>query len=151
MGSCIKNSWIAPLIKNQTNHFFKYSRGLKKGFPFSPLLYVLMAEALNKILKYEGRSISILGLKIERGVRGINHSQFVDHTLFLGGASKTLDKCFKLVLHQYVEVSGCIINEINSQIFAWNIRDSYLMRIANINQYPFSVEQNYFKYLGMPC
>jgi hypothetical protein len=77
-----------------------------------------MAEDLNKRLEYEGRSISTLGLKIERGVRGINHSQFLDHTLFLGGASKTLDKYFKLVLHQYVEVSGGVINEINSQIFA---------------------------------
>lgn len=150
IGACINNPWIAPLINRRPTPFFKASRGLRQGCSLSPLLHVLMAEALNRKLDYEGRSGSIPGLKIARGVRRINHSQFVDNTLLIGGASKIMASRFKLVLDQYVEVSGGVINKNKSQIYAWNIRASSLMRIGSILQFPFSVEWKYFKYLRIP-
>jgi hypothetical protein len=47
------NPWIAPLINGRPTPFFKASRGLRKGCPLSPMLYVLMVEALNRILEQE--------------------------------------------------------------------------------------------------
>jgi hypothetical protein len=82
------------------------------------MLYVLMEESLNRILEHERRTGSIPGLKIARGVRRINHSQFVDDTLLLGGSSQIMASRFKLVLDQYGEVSGGIINKKKSQIYA---------------------------------
>jgi hypothetical protein len=49
-----------------------------------------MAETLNIILEQERLTKNILGLKIARGVRRINNSQFVDDTILLGGASQTM-------------------------------------------------------------
>jgi hypothetical protein len=53
IGACINSPWISPLVNGRLAPFFKATRGLRQEFPLSPLLYVLMAEALNKI--YNGR------------------------------------------------------------------------------------------------
>jgi hypothetical protein len=87
---------------------------------------------------------------IARGVRRINHSQFADDTLLLGGASQIMASRFKLVLDQYGEASRGIINKNKSQIYAWNIKASTLSRIASLLQFPFSVDWKFFKYLGTP-
>jgi hypothetical protein len=109
-----------------------------------------MEESINKRLEHERRSGNIPGLKIARGVRRINNSQFIDDTLFLGGASQTMATRFKLVLDQYGEASGGVINKHKIQIYAWNIKASILARITNILQFPFSVDWKFFKYLGTP-
>jgi hypothetical protein len=150
IGACITTPWIAPLINGRPAPFFQATRGLRQGCPLSPMLYVLMEESLNRRLEYERRTCNIPGLKIARGVRRINNSQFVDDTLLLGGASQTMANRFKLVLDQYGEASGGTINKHKSQIYAWNIKASILARIANILQFPFSVEWKFFKYLGTP-
>jgi hypothetical protein len=70
--------------------------------------------------------------------------------LLLGGASQIMANIFKLVLDQYGEASGGTINKHKSQIYAWNIKASILVRIANILQFPFLVDWKFFKYLGTP-
>jgi hypothetical protein len=48
IGACIDYPWISPLVNGRLAPFFKATRGLRQEFPISPLLYVLMAKALNK-------------------------------------------------------------------------------------------------------
>jgi len=103
--SYISNPWIAPLINGRPAPFFKASRGLRQGCPMSPLFYVLMSKSLNRRLEWEHINGSIPGLRIARRVKRINHSQFVDDTLLLGGASKIMARRFKLVLDQFIQIS----------------------------------------------
>jgi hypothetical protein len=49
------------------------------------MLYVIMAETLNRRLKHERATENISEIKIARAVRRLNNSQFVDDTLLLGG------------------------------------------------------------------
>jgi hypothetical protein len=65
-----------------------------------------MVEALNKRLEWEQSSSAIPGLQIVRGVKRINHSQFVDDTLLFGGASRVIARRFKTILDQFTQVSG---------------------------------------------
>jgi len=44
-----------------------------------------MAKALKRRLESDRMEGSLPGLQIARGVKQINHSQFVDDTLLLGG------------------------------------------------------------------
>jgi hypothetical protein len=148
--ACISSPWIASLINGCPTPFFQATRGLRQGCPLSPLLYVIMAETLNRRLEQERATRNIPGLKIARGVRRINNSQFVDDTLLLGGASQTMARRFKLVLDQYEQASGGLINKLKSQIYAWNIKAGTMARIANILQFSFTTDWKYFKYLGTP-
>jgi hypothetical protein len=70
--------------------------------------------------------------------------------LLLGGASKIIARRFKLILDQFIQVSGGLINHNKSQIYAWNIKSQVIQGIAQILQFPISVEWKTFKYLGMP-
>jgi hypothetical protein len=150
IGACISTPWIAPLINGRPTPFFQATRGLRQGCPLSPMLYVIMEETLNRRLEQERATGNIPGLKIERGVRIINNSQFSNDTLLLGGASQIMANCFKLVLDQYGEASGGVINKHKSQIYAWHTKTSIMVRIVNILQFSFSVDWKYFKYLGTP-
>jgi hypothetical protein len=109
-----------------------------------------MEETLNRRLDHEKDIGNILGLKIARGLRRINNSQFVDDTLLLGGSSQTMARIFKLVLDQYEETSRVVINKHKIQIYDWNTKASTMVRIENIFQFSFSIDWKYFKYLGTP-
>jgi hypothetical protein len=38
----IRSPWTTPMINGRPSTFFKISRGLRQGFPLSPLLYITM-------------------------------------------------------------------------------------------------------------
>jgi hypothetical protein len=69
-----------------------------------------MNETLGRPLEHERRTGNIPGIKIVAGVKHINHSQFADDILFLGGASSIIARRFKLVLDQFLSVSCGLVN-----------------------------------------
>jgi hypothetical protein len=73
------------MINGRLTKFLKLSRGLRKVCPLSPLLYILMEEALSRALEETRRSKAILEIQITNRAKRINHSQFADDTLLLGG------------------------------------------------------------------
>jgi hypothetical protein len=118
--------------------FLSIHKRTKKGYPLSPLLYVLVLEPFNKQLELERLNGTITGLCTDRGVKRINHSQFLDDTLLLGGASRIIETWFKLVLDQFTHISGGIINENKIQIYALNIDARSLMDLDQIISFPIS-------------
>jgi hypothetical protein len=116
--ACISTPWITPLINGRLAPFFQANQGLRQGYRLSPMLYVIMAETLNRRLEQERSTKTISGLKIARGIKRINNSQFADDTLLLGGASHVMAQRFKIILDQYEQVSGGLVNKHKSQIYA---------------------------------
>jgi len=98
IAACITGPWISPLINGRPCVAFQSSRGLRQGCPLSPYLFILMAESFSQALDYNRRIGLITGIKIENGTKNINHSQFVDDTLLIGGASTTIARRFKKLL-----------------------------------------------------
>ena len=70
------------------------------------------------------------GLRIANNVRDINHAQFADDTLLLGGANIHSAKHFKQELELYKEVSRSKINFQKSKIFSWKCSARELREIA---------------------
>jgi hypothetical protein len=93
--ACIRTPWIAPLVNGRETYFFQATRGIKKGCPMSPLLYAIQASMLSFQLEHYRSQQELTGIKIARGVKDINHAQFVDDTLLLGGASTIIARKFK--------------------------------------------------------
>ena len=88
--SCINRLWIALLINGRPFEFFQASRGLRKGCPLSPLLFLLVVDSLSNKLQALQENGKLKGLKIARGTKVATHAQFADDTIMLGGASKVI-------------------------------------------------------------
>lgn len=147
--ACIFGPWISPLVNGRPRTAFQSSRGLRQGFPLSPYLFILMVESFSKALDFKRRVGLITGIKFGNGVKNINHSQFVDDTLLIGGASTIIARRFKILLDEYMRYSGALVNQWKSCIYGWNTTSKVLHSIATI----FGVSCNYethFTYLGLP-
>jgi len=93
--ACIGSPWIALLINGRATNFLKASRGIRQGCPLSHLLYAIQASMLSFQLEHCPSQHELMGIKIARGVKDINHAQFVDDTLLLGGDSTIIARKFK--------------------------------------------------------
>ena len=130
--------------------FFKATRGLRQGCPLSPLLYAIQASVLSFQLNLCQESQWLPGLRIVHGVRSINHAQFADDTLLLGGASSHSAEYFKHELETYKEVSGSKINFHKSKIYSWNCSARELRGITKILEMDGTPDWETFPYLGIP-
>ena len=130
--ACIASPWIAPLVNGRSTEFFQASRGLRQGFPLSPLLYAIQASVLSFQLDYSQQIQTLSGLRMAHNVKDINHAQCVDDTLLLGGASINSARSFKKELDIYREVSGSKINYLKSIIYGWNCSIKELTDIARL-------------------
>eukprot|EP00253_Pinus_taeda_P013489 PITA_13489 len=148
--ACITEPWISPLINGRPCATFQSSRGLRQGCPLSPYLFILMAESLSQTLDYNRRIGLITGIKIEQGTKNINHSQFANDTLLIGGASITIARRFKKILDQFMDYSGGKVNQIKSCIYGWNTPNHTIHSIASIFGVSCKLVWNHFSYLGMP-
>eukprot|EP00253_Pinus_taeda_P029799 PITA_29799 len=117
IAACISGPWISPLINGRPCEALQSSRGLRQGCPLSPYLFILMAESFSKALDHNRRVGLITGIKYGNGVKNINHSQFADDTLLIGGASTTIARRFKTLLDQYMDYSGGVVNFHKSCVY----------------------------------
>ena len=66
---------------------FQASWGLRQGCPLSPLLYAIQASVLSfQLIEAQQRNV-LPGLQMAANVKNINHAQFADDTLLMGGAN----------------------------------------------------------------
>lgn len=52
-----------------------------------------------------------MGINLVEGVKEINHAQFLDDTIFIGGASTIMVQRFKETLNTFYKVSGSKVNK----------------------------------------
>jgi hypothetical protein len=97
---------------------FKPSRGLRKGNPIPPYLFLLAAEGLSGLLKQIHPSSSHLqGIKVAPTAPAVNHLLFADDSLLflkarVEGAVEVHD-----MLGKYCNASGQRINLDKSSLF----------------------------------
>jgi len=88
--ACISIPWIAALVNSCPTNFFQASRRLRQGFPLSPFLYAIQAYVLSFQLDNCLQIRSLSSLRMVSNVKDVNHAQFVDDTLLLGGANNNI-------------------------------------------------------------
>eukprot|EP00253_Pinus_taeda_P028484 PITA_28484 len=148
--ACIENIWIAPMGNDRPTEIFLATRGLRQGCPLSPFLYILMANSLSKKLTQEKQIGSIPGIRIVQGIAPVNHVLFADDSLLLGGASMRSTNSFKTILQKYCSISGALVSERKSVVYAWNTDQQTIERIANELGFKAYTMWDKIKYLGLP-
>jgi len=77
----------------------------------APLLYMLIqALVLSFQLDWARQDQELIGVRTVQGVKNINHAQFIDDTILLGGTSTNSTRRFKAMLDSYYKVSGNFLN-----------------------------------------
>jgi len=147
---CISMPWIAPLVNGRSTEFFQASRGLRQGCPLSPLLYAIQASVLSFQLNHSQQLGCLPGICMTRNVKNINHAQFADDTLLLGGASIPTARHFKQELEIYKQNSGSKINFQKSKVYGWNCSIRELGEIARVLEMEAVFVWDSFTYLGVP-
>jgi hypothetical protein len=108
-----------------------------------------MDEALICKLEMECVLDILMGIRITRGTKSINHSQFPDDTLLIGGASLTISNKFKRILDTLMDTSRGGVNKGKCHIYDWHTNLQVLYHIPRTLQFLLVEEWSFFHYLGI--
>lgn len=84
---CIRTVNFSVLVNGSPVGFFRSSRGLHQGDPLSPILFIMVAEVLSKMIRMVD-GVCILGFVVGRGGCRITHLQFADDTMIFYDADE---------------------------------------------------------------
>ena len=83
-------------------------------------------------------------------VKYINHAQFADDTLLLGGANVTNARNFKQEIDRYKEIASSKLKFQKSKIYGWNCSPREMLEITRALEMEGTTIWESFKYLGIP-
>eukprot|EP00253_Pinus_taeda_P006547 PITA_06547 len=116
---------------------FKATRGIRKGDPLSPFLFILAAEGLGRYFKKYLRERKIKRLRLWGNNLPITHQQFVDEIMLFCEVSIKEVRGVKRILDLFMEASGMEINKEKSCTFIFNTLDiikTHLIRMLGFRQ-----------------
>jgi hypothetical protein len=109
---CVSLTKLVMSINGKPTSFFKSTRGLRKGFPLSPLLFLLVIEGLSRTIQEKVRNKKIEGVPVARGL-SINHLMFVDDVILFGNGIISEWEVFKEVLDLFFQATWMEFNPQN--------------------------------------
>jgi len=146
----IEGPWITPVVNGRPAEFFQASRGLRQGYPLSPLLYAIQDSVLSFQFNKSLQQCTLIGLSISLRVERINHAQFFDDTLLLGQAKLPTTRAFKKELDDYTKISGSEISLRKSKIYGRNFPPIEMIGISRVLEMERTSTWESIKYLGIP-
>lgn len=108
--SLLQSTSSSILINGQPGRWFISKRGLKQGNPLSPMLFILVADTLDRILRQAANENMISGIGPLDTTGQFICLQFADDTLLLCNAVKDHIKSLKLILYSFELLTGLKIN-----------------------------------------
>ena len=134
---CISMVTIVIMVNGTRSSFFTATRGIRKGYPLSPLLFILVIEGLSLLIKDAKVKGKIWGIKISDSLY-LTHLLFVDDVILFGNCTVMEWMAFDVLLETFCYASGMSIS-LNKSSFLYNELD---LGILHDNQcfLPFKAE-----------
>jgi hypothetical protein len=108
---CVGSASASVLVNGSPTEEFSLERGLRKGDPLSPFLFLLAVEGLNVMMRAMVQSNLFTGYSIGTGIPTVvSHLQFADDTLLMGVRSWANVRALRAVLVLFEAVSGLKVN-----------------------------------------
>lgn len=146
--SCVSSTTLSLLINGSSTSDFQVEKGLRQGDPLSPLLFNIVAEGLNILLKKAKMANLISGVQMGSNGPVISHLQFVDDTMLFCKNNLEELKVIKGILLSFELMSGLKINFAKSQICGIGISEEEMKTFADV--FKCKVVCLPIKYLGLP-
>ncbi|XP_020867739.1 uncharacterized protein LOC110224809 isoform X1 [Arabidopsis lyrata subsp. lyrata] len=146
---CVSSVTYSVLVNGSPTKKIHPQRGLRKGDPISPYLYLLCTEGLSSLLNYAMDTKSIQGFKASRGGPPISHMFFADDSLIFCQAAEHQCQHLLQILQSYAAGSGQHVNFQKSAIvFGKTVPPEVQQSIINLTG--IKKVGGFGRYLGLP-
>ena len=144
----VKSPSYSILVNGAPSEPFLPSRGIQKGDPISPFLFLILMEGLNRLIKSAKDKNIIKGLQPLNNIPTTTHQQFFDDTMLHGMPTVKEAKGFKYILNLFSLASGMDLNLEKYSILFFNTHFSIQKHLIDI----LGVKRCNLlsKYLGIP-
>eukprot|EP00253_Pinus_taeda_P022843 PITA_22843 len=102
---CITNVSFVVLVNGGASSFFNSQRGLRQGCPLSPLLFLLVAEGLSRLIHKARSEEKVKGIEVAINLY-ITHLLFVDDILIFTNGSHSELKEFKCIFDLFLKATA---------------------------------------------
>lgn len=144
---CVSTTSYSLNINGGLHDNFKGARGLRQGDPLSPLLFVICAEYLSRLL-LKNSKLPSFQFHPKCQVLNITHVAFADDIILLSKGDIASVQILMDSLEVFKNCSGLHVSAPKSNIFCGGIDAEMKTNLANITQ--FSPGSFPFTYLGVP-
>lgn len=110
MRMCISSAKFSILVNGSLKGSFGATNGLGQGDPLSPLLFIIVAHILNKMLCLGKKNHLIEGIRFPNNESEVLNIQYVDDTLLFVTPSDNCIINLKRILCYFQAYSGLKIN-----------------------------------------
>jgi hypothetical protein len=146
---CISSARHSILVNGSPASFFNSSRGLRQGNPLSPLLFIVVMEALTKMLSgvVDCGRLSGFSVSSRPAMINISHLLLANDILVFSEANPDHLRYLRVLLVCFEAVSGLKVNLAKSLLVPIGNVDN-VVKLASI--LGCSISSLPLKYLGMP-
>jgi hypothetical protein len=146
---CVTNVRYSVRLNNVPLEPFKPSRGLRQGDPFSPYLFLFVADGMLRLMQREVNQGNLDQLHVCQRAPGISHLLFADDTPMFLKIKEQQAMVINRVLRQYERGISQLVNPVKCSImFGKNCEDANKERTKEILNVSHVAEDE--KYLGLP-
>ena len=145
---CLKSASISILVNGSPSSEFIPQRGIRQGDPLAPLLFNVVVDGLNGLLREATEKNMFQGFLMGRNEVEISILQYADDTIFSGKASMKNVHAIKVILRSFELVSSLKINFSKSSFGAIGMSERWKVDAARyLNCSLLAIP---FLYLGIP-
>ena len=124
----VQSTSFVVLINGSPSNFFRSTRGLRQGCLLSPFLFLLIADALSRLIHHAKREGSYKGFKVTR-YEELSDILFVDDVLMMGEGTWENLKYVEQILDLYKKATWMHINVEKSILSENSLSDTIRNRL----------------------
>jgi hypothetical protein len=145
--NCITSVSFDVLINGSASNLFLSKRGLRQGFPLSPLLFLLVAKGLSRALEAAKSRGEFSGITTSPTLQ-ISHLLFVDDVLIFCSGNRRDVETFMKILDLFWNATWMKINSRKSTLSTYNLDRVETNLYKMIFPFDYKEIEEGLKYLG---